>query len=159
MRSDSPDHKSVIVAAIAASLLMAILGMTHRILAARLCAPANETPINPAAVERFPMQIGGWRGQDVPLDEEVVRKTGTDARINHRYSRSALQSVLLYVACGVNAGHLMSHRPEVCYGLPVPAVPSSRRLGMKRSQQKYAQPALEYSKVSFACRGILFNYL
>jgi len=119
MISDNPSPKPVIVAALVGSFLMLTFGLTYRVLAARLCAPANETPINPAVVERFPMQIGGWKGQGVPLDEAVVRKTGTDARISRRYSRGGLQSVLLYVACGVNAGHLMNHRPEVCYGLPL----------------------------------------
>jgi len=62
------------------------------------------------------MQIGSWAGQDVPLDEAIVRATGTDAHISRRYSRrNGLESVSLYVACGVNARNLMVHRPEICY--------------------------------------------
>jgi hypothetical protein len=55
-------------------------------------------------------------GQEVPLDEAIVRATDTDAHINRRYSRhNGSESILLYVACGVKARDLMPHRPEVCY--------------------------------------------
>jgi len=103
----------VVVAAIAASFLMLIFGLTHRALVARLMVFENKTPIDPAALERFPLQIGGWTGQDVPVDEAKVDATGTDAHISRRYSRSdGLESVSLYVACGVNA---LVHRPPACY--------------------------------------------
>lgn len=116
MKSDNPNRAPATVAAIAAGLLMLVFGTTYRVLEARLAAPVNRTPINPAALERFPLQIAGWTGQDIPLDDAVVRATGTDARINRGYSRhNGLESVSLYVACGANARGLMVHRPEVCY--------------------------------------------
>jgi EpsI family protein len=106
----------VIVAAVAASFLMLVFGLAYRVLAGRLAAPATTTPIDPAMVQRFPMQIGEWTGQEVPIDEATVRATDTDAHINRRYARQgALESVNLYVACGVKARDLMPHRPEVCY--------------------------------------------
>ena len=62
------------------------------------------------------MQIGSWTGQDVPLDETIVRKTGTDAHINRRYCRyNGVEHVGLYIAYGVTARALTPHRPEVCY--------------------------------------------
>lgn len=116
MISGDPRRRRVVAAAIAASLLMLIFGLACHVLAARLGTPGNETPIDLAAVEQFPMQIGGWMGQDVPMDEAIVRATGTDAHINRRYSRSGnSESIALYVACGTNARSLMVHRPEVCY--------------------------------------------
>jgi len=106
----------VVVAATMASLLMLLSGSGYRILAARLAAPVTTTPIALEDLERFPSQIGGWTGQDVPLDEAVVRATDTDAHISRRFSRSdSGASVYLYVACGVKARDLMPHRPEVCY--------------------------------------------
>ncbi len=116
MKSDCRHLQPVIVAAAAASLFVFACGLGHRMLAAQLHAPTNERPIDPAILKQFPLQIGDWTGQDVPLDERIVQRTGTDAHINRSYSRlDGVESVSLYVACGVDAHHLMSHRPETCY--------------------------------------------
>ena len=116
MTSDNANRRLVVVAAIAASFLMLIFGLTHRALVARLVVFENKTPIDPTALERFPLQIGGWTGQDVPMDEAIVDATGTDAHISRRYSRSNdSESVSLYVACGVNANKVLTHSPPVCY--------------------------------------------
>lgn len=115
-QSDKSIRRSVTAAAAAASILMLVFGLTYRVVAARLADPVTTTPIDPAMVQRFPVQIGEWTGQDVPIDEATVRATDTDAHINRRYSRrGSLESVNLYVACGVKARDLMPHRPEVCY--------------------------------------------
>lgn len=116
MQGISRYRQSVIVAAVAASFVMLVFGIGYRVLAARLAASVNTAPIDPAVMERLPLQIGGWAGQDVPMDEALVRATDTDAHVNRRYSRhSGMESVSLYVACGVKARDLMPHRPEVCY--------------------------------------------
>jgi len=115
-KNENPNQRAVIVAAAAASLLILISGISYRVLAARLEAPGHAAPISPAALKRFPLQIGGWTGQEVPLDEAIVRATDTDAHLNRRYSRhGGLESISLYVASGVRARDLMPHRPEVCY--------------------------------------------
>lgn len=116
MTSDNANRRRIAVAAIAASFLMLIFGLTYRVLVARLVVFENKTPIDPVALERFPLQIGGWTGQDIPVDEAIVDATGTDAHISRRYSRNGdLESVSLYVACGVNAYKVLSHRPPGCY--------------------------------------------
>lgn len=119
MTSDNSNRRLVVVAAIAASFLVLIFGLTHRALVARLVVFENKTPIDPAALERLPLQIGGWTGQDVPLDEAIVDAAGADAHINRIYRRyshsSGLESVSLFVACGVNASEVLIHRPPVCY--------------------------------------------
>lgn len=109
-------HKPVLVAAVIASVLMLFLGLGYRVLAARLSAPVDTTPINPEVLQQLPQQMDAWTGQNVPLDEAIVRATDTDAHINRRYSRrQGLESVMLYIASGVKARDLMPHRPEVCY--------------------------------------------
>ena len=113
---ENPNSKSVIIAAVVAGFLMLISSAAYRVLAARLEAPVNTTPISPAALERLPLQIGDWMGREVPLDEAIVRATDTDAHINRSYSRNnASQYISLYIASGVKARDLMPHRPEVCY--------------------------------------------
>jgi len=118
MISDNPNRRPVVVATIAASLLMLILGLTYRLLAARLLTPVSETPINPAALEGFPMAIADWTGHDVPLDEAeaILRTIGADAFINRRYlRRSGSESVSLFIAAsGVAGGTLVGHGPEIC---------------------------------------------
>jgi hypothetical protein len=112
----APTYRPVVVAAIAASVLMLVSGVTYRVLAARQAAPANRIPIDPGALEGLPLQIGDWTGQDVPLEGAVVDATGSDAHINRRYSRhNGLESVSLFIACGTNVNEVMSHRPAGCY--------------------------------------------
>jgi hypothetical protein len=94
---------------------MFAFGLAHRVLAARLAAPTTTTSIAPDLLARLPLRIDDWMGEDVPLDEAVVRRTDTDAHINRRYSRGGLESVSLYIGCGVRARDMMVHRPEVCY--------------------------------------------
>lgn len=104
------------MAAVVASALMLSFGLVHRVLAARLSASTDKTPIDAATLKAFPARIGDWVGQDVPMDEAIVRATDTDARIYRVYSRgNGSDSVSFYLACGVRARDLMPHRPEVCY--------------------------------------------
>ena len=71
--------------------------------------------ISPETLEGLPVQIGGWTGREVPLDETIVERTDTDAHINRQYSRhDGRESVALYVASG-STWEMMFHRPEVCY--------------------------------------------
>jgi EpsI family protein len=115
-KNDNPNRQLVIVAAVVAGFLILAYGAAYRVLAARLAAPVNTAPLPPAALEQLPLQIGDWMGQNVPLDEAIVRATDTEAHINRRYSRhNALEYVSLYIAYGVRARDLMPHRPEVCY--------------------------------------------
>ena len=110
------NRKSVVFAAAVATFIMLFLGLGYRVLAARLAGPVDTTPIRPEALQQLPLQMGGWTGQEVPLDEAIVRATDTDALINRRYLRyNGLESVSLYIASGVRARDLMPHRPEVCY--------------------------------------------
>jgi len=116
MKIENQNPRPVIIAAITASFLMLILGLGYHVLAARLAAPGNASPITFAMLERFPLQVGNWTGREVPLDEDIVRATDTDAHINRSYSRNnGLEFVSLYIATGVKARDLMPHRPEVCY--------------------------------------------
>ncbi len=115
-KNDNPNQKSVIVAAVAAGLLMFVSSAAYLVLAARLEAPVNTPSLSPAALERLPLQIESWKGKDVPLDEAIVRATDTEAHINRIYSRhNSSEYIQLYVAYGVRARDLMTHRPEVCY--------------------------------------------
>jgi hypothetical protein len=117
MTDNNRNSRSMTVATLAAGVLVLILGLAYRALAAWLGVPVRTAiPVARDALERLPLQIGGWAGQDVPLDEAIIRKTGSDAHVNRRYCRrDAAESVSLYVACGVRVRYLIDHRPEICY--------------------------------------------
>ena len=110
------NRRPVIVAAVVAAFLMLVFGVAYRAVAARLAAPVKTVPIAQEVLDRLPLQIGEWRGRDVPLDKAIIRETDSDALVNRHYTHaSGLKSVSYYVAAGVRARDLMPHRPEVCY--------------------------------------------
>lgn len=110
-RKDS-NHGPVAVAAIAASLLMLAFGITYRVLA----APAKKMPLNPNVLDGFPMQIGDWTGEEVPIYPAIKDAIDADAYVRRRYSRrNGLESISLYLPCGVDASTLLQHIPENCY--------------------------------------------
>jgi EpsI family protein len=109
-------QRPVLVAAAAAAIVMLVFGLGYRVLAARLSAPANTTPVPQELLDQLPLQLGVWTGQDTPVDERVIKATDTDAHVSRRYSKGGgFESVSLWIASGVQARDLMPHRPEVCY--------------------------------------------
>ena len=115
-KNKNPNINSVTIAAMTAGILMIISGVGYRVLAARLASPVDATVISLEELKKLPLQIGDWKGQDVALDEAIVRATDTDAHLNRRYLRqNGLDSIGLYIAYGARARDLMPHRPEVCY--------------------------------------------
>ncbi len=116
VRSEGSNSHPAVTAAVAASCLMLVFGLTYRVVAAKPKAPIGMTPISPNALTWFPMQIGDWTGEDVPMDEAIARATDTDACLNRRYTRrGGFEPITFYIASVVEAGDLMPHRPEVCY--------------------------------------------
>jgi len=115
-KNNNPNRKPVIMAAVTAIFLMLFFGTTHRILSARLSAPVETPSVSPDALEKLPMQIGEWTGQEAPLDEAIIRATDSDAHLSRSYSRyNALEQIWMYISYGMRARDLMPHRPEVCY--------------------------------------------
>ncbi len=118
MTNDNPNRRSIIVTAIGASLLVFALGLAHRVLVARLSTPRSKTPIDPAALDGFPLQIHNWTGEDLPLyeSEVIMDMINAEANINRRYSQDdGVGSVSLFIAAsGTTAGMMVGHAPEVC---------------------------------------------
>ena len=116
MANDKLHRRSAMIAAVLAGVLMFTSGMTYRVLAARIWPPVIAPPFAPDTLQGLPMQINGWEGSDVSLDEAIVDRTDADAYVNRRYlSAEDNEVVSVYVACGVRARDLSVHRPENCY--------------------------------------------
>jgi len=118
MTNENLNRRPVVAAAITAGFMILILGLTYRVLAARLSAPLSKTPIDSAALQRFPMQIGDWTGEDLQLYEveAILDKIHAEASINRRYSRdNGVESIMLFIAAsGVTGASMVGHAPEVC---------------------------------------------
>jgi len=116
MRDISTNQRPVLIAAAIASAVMIALGVGYRAAAAWLDAPVNADPVTQETLEKLPLQIAGWKGQDVPIDPDIVAATDTDACLSRRYEKSnGTEAISLWVASGVQVRDLMPHRPEVCY--------------------------------------------
>jgi EpsI family protein len=106
------NHRDVIVAATVAGLVMCVSGVIYRVVA----APVYKVPLDPNALQGFPLQIGAWTGQDYPIDPEIREALDADSFVQRRYSRrNGQESVSLYLPCGTNASELFQHIPENCY--------------------------------------------
>lgn len=116
MVNNKSSHKPVILAAITASVMMLVFGLTYRILQAQLMIPASKFPIDPSVLEEIPMQIGSWVGVTASIDDDVADRTNADALISRQYTNSdTSESVSLYIACGIKTSEIMAHHPMVCY--------------------------------------------
>lgn len=110
------NYKLAIGAATGASVLMLLFGLVYRAVAAKIEAPVDANPVSQAMLDRLPMEIGGWTGQEAPIEDNIIEATDTDAHVSRQYRmQSGSGLVSLWIAAGVRARDLMPHRPEVCY--------------------------------------------
>jgi hypothetical protein len=115
MMIENRNHPATI-AAITASSVILVFGLFSHIVIVRLDGPATGRPVAPDALRVLPLEIGDWKGEDVVMDEAIVRAAGTDAHVSRRYSRKGgTESVEIFVACNFSACTRVIHRPEVCY--------------------------------------------
>jgi len=114
-KKERTSSASVSVASGVAIALLVLCGVGYRTLTARY-ADLSGTPLPRGTLKQLPLQIGGWSGVEVPLDERIVQATDTDDLVNRKYvRRSGKDAVLLYIAYGLRMRDLAPHRPEVCY--------------------------------------------
>ncbi len=115
MRSEQT-YRRATAAAVAASCVMLVFGVTYRVMAARLTAVTSTTALDKDVLAGLPLQLGHWSGRDVALDGVLAERTDADAHINRQYtSRDGRESLHLYVACGTSTWKMTYHRPEICY--------------------------------------------
>lgn len=103
------------LAAAVAFVLLAGGGMAYRGLSQRYAQAFESRPIAPGALDRLPLEIGGWQGKDSPMTNAVIEATDTDAHLNREYTRTDGSRVALFIGYGGRFRDLMPHRPEVCY--------------------------------------------
>jgi len=99
---------------VAASLLIAA-GFAHRSLAVLLDRHDDTLSLAPGLLAALPLEIGEWRGRDVPLDAAILRAADVDDYVYRKYTRRTDGATVdFYLAFGMRARDLAPHRPEVC---------------------------------------------
>lgn len=76
---------------------------------------AIERPLLKKTLDTIPLQIGGWVGQDVPMDPLILKESQADDHLNRIYEDSRMPGRRLslwinYSTKGLN----LRHSPEVC---------------------------------------------
>lgn len=120
MTEPSPDRPTTPArsraAAVFCAAVLLLAGLGHRLLLARIDAAMGRTLPLKQPLSSVPMQLGGWTGQDEPLDEHVRRIAGDDESLNRVYvDEVGGRRVGLYVGYVGRPRTWMSHRPDVCY--------------------------------------------
>ncbi len=83
----------------------------------RLLVAADAVPVALARpLSSLPMQIGPWRGTDVPMSRRVIEVAGNDDQVYRRYVNEETREVVdFYLAFAARPAKMLSHRPQVCY--------------------------------------------
>lgn len=111
-----PDYRLGRSAALAAVLVLLSAGVVHRLLAARIRTALDRMLELKQPLSSLPLQLGGWAGRDVPIDEETRRIAGDDDFINRVYVDGASdRSVAVYVGYIGKPRSTLAHRPDICY--------------------------------------------
>ena len=105
---------------ILAVVLLVSAGVTYRILAFGLERVVSRTIKLPVPMSAFPLQIGNWSGEDLPIPnttKEYMEKNFADDYFSRQYINSVTKArVNVYVVyCSSRPGGIVGHKPQVCY--------------------------------------------
>jgi len=64
--------------------------------------------------KKIPLQIGGWSGIDIPMDEQTIRLLETSDILFRAYTQKGIAPVYLCIVFAQNNRRSI-HPPEVCY--------------------------------------------
>lgn len=97
-------------------VLLMVSGIGYRMTADWFDRAVVGAPLPVGSLGAVPLQIGDWFGEDVPLDDAIIKRTDTDDHLNRTYrKRGSREAVSVFAGCGVKLRDLMPHRPTVCY--------------------------------------------
>ena len=97
-------------------VLLVVSGIGYRVTAGWFDRAVVGAPLPVGSLGAVPLQVGDWFGEDVPMDDAIIKRTDTDDHINRIYRRrETREGVSVFAGCGVKLRDLMPHRPTVCY--------------------------------------------
>ncbi len=140
-------HKRILP--LAAGLVLLIAGgLVHGVWTQRW-RPSDELREGTARLGHVPLTVESWRGEDLPMNAEMVDRAGLAACWTRRYVHGPTDlAVTAVLMCG-RAGPIAAHTPEWCYG-GAGYVPSS---ASSRFQVPAPVPAAEFWTADFCKPG------
>lgn len=104
------------IAWLSAIVLVIAFGLAYRVLASRLKV-TTENPVSlPIPLGGIPLEIGPWRGKDVPIPPNIQRVAANDDFVNRLYvNESSNEWANVYIAYTARPRTMLGHRPQVCY--------------------------------------------
>ena len=139
-------------------VLIASLGVVHGVYTDRW-GPSGELEQALGALERVPMKVGDWTGEDVPYEAEALARAGIKGGVFRRYTnKRTRESISLLIVCG-RGGPLSVHTPDICYSSAgyKQLAPEERKESIAARDKKigFALPVLESQRRWFRAVGDL----
>jgi hypothetical protein len=101
---------------ISAIVLLLCAGIAYRVTAHRLKLAVDTTIELPVPLKAFPVEIGSWSGQDMPIPYNIQRVAGNDDFLSRLYTnRQTKEWANIYIAYSARPRTMLGHKPEVCY--------------------------------------------
>ena len=69
----------------------------------------------PFHVAEIPMTLGPWTGQDIPMDPQIAKATGSSEQIQRRYQNGVTGQYVDMIFLYGPSSDVFIHAPEVCY--------------------------------------------
>ena len=107
------------LAAVVAVLMLVTAGAAYRKMAVHM--GEDLAPVRlPVPLERLPLEVDGWKGEDLPIAEsikEYMLRNFADDYISRRYVHAAqsLWADVYVVYCSSKPGGIIGHKPTVCF--------------------------------------------
>jgi hypothetical protein len=119
-RGEARGGTPVWFAALLAVLMLVATGIAYRTAMAHTQGGAVEPVRLPVPLKQFPLRIGDWAGEDVPLVDSIaayMRQNFADDYVNRHYADAArqLMASVYVVYCSSKPGGILGHRPGICF--------------------------------------------
>lgn len=112
----TPGGRFISAGGMVACAILLAGGLGHRWVE-RVLAASDAAPValnHPLA--ELPLEIGPWRGTEIPLDKRLLDFAGCDDSVYRHYvAGGSGDSLDLYVAYAARPAKMLGHRPQQCY--------------------------------------------
>jgi hypothetical protein len=99
-----------------AVFFVVVSGIAYRLVASNLQRVTGTTIKLPVPLSVFPMQVGKWKGKDVPIPQNIQRVARNDDFVSRLYIEEPVKNwANVYIAYSGNPRTMVGHNPEACY--------------------------------------------
>jgi EpsI family protein len=99
--------------------------------------------VDPTPLASVPLEVDGWSGVDVPVEDQVAEMLRADFNLQRAYRHSLGNTVWVYVGYyGTQRGGRAEHTPPMCYRASGYRVADTRVVDLREAQGFRAQEML-----------------